>query len=58
MVQGVSLRKSLATFLGNLADQGILQRRREVQSIGYGDETGFDYAGRTNDDHQQLVASS
>ncbi len=38
--------KRLTTFLEDLADQGILQRRSEVQSIGYGDETGFDYVGR------------
>jgi hypothetical protein len=38
--------KRLATFLEDLAaDQRILQRRREVQSIGYGDEAGFDYVG-------------
>jgi hypothetical protein len=35
--------KSLATFLDDLANQGVLQRRREAQSIGYGDEIGFDY---------------
>ena len=34
--------KRLTTFLEDLADQGILQRRSEVQSIGYGDETGFE----------------
>jgi hypothetical protein len=37
--------KRLTTFLEDLADQGILERRREVQSIGYGDEAGFDYVG-------------
>jgi hypothetical protein len=33
----------LTTFLEDLAQQGVLDRRREVQSIGYGDEVGFDY---------------
>jgi hypothetical protein len=37
--------KRLATFLEDLSAQGVLQRRREVQSIGYGDEVGFDYVG-------------
>jgi len=37
--------KRLATFLEDLAGQGFLRRRREVQSIGYGDEAGFDYVG-------------
>ncbi|HLW83563.1 MAG TPA: hypothetical protein VKR60_00030 [Candidatus Sulfotelmatobacter sp.] len=37
--------KRLATFLEDLAAEGVLQRRREVQSIGYGDEVGFDYVG-------------
>jgi hypothetical protein len=31
-------------FLEDLASQGILRRRMEPQSIGYGDEIGFDYA--------------
>lgn len=30
-------------FLEDLAVHGILQRRTEPQSIGYGDEVGFDY---------------
>jgi len=30
-------------FLEDLASQGILRRRMEPQSIGYGDEIGFDY---------------
>ncbi len=34
----------LTTFLEDLAQQGVLVRRREVQSIGYGDEVGFDFA--------------
>jgi len=38
--------KCLAGFLNNLAAQGIFQRRAEVQSIGYGDETGYDYVER------------
>lgn len=35
--------KRVAGFLEDLAVRGILQRRSEPQSIGYGDETGFDY---------------
>jgi len=35
--------KSVAGFLEDLAVRGILQRRNEPQSIGYGDEVGFDY---------------
>ncbi len=35
--------KRIAGFLEDLASQGVLQRRAEVQSIGYGDEVGFDY---------------
>ena len=33
----------LTGFLEDLVDQGILQRRSERQSIGYGSEIGFDY---------------
>jgi len=36
--------KRLTSFLEDLAAQGILQRRRELQSIGYGSEIGFDYS--------------
>jgi hypothetical protein len=35
--------KRLIAVLEDLATQGVLQRRRDVQSIGYGDEIGFDY---------------
>ena len=35
--------KRVAGFLEDLAVRGILQRRSEPQSIGYGDEAGFDY---------------
>jgi hypothetical protein len=35
--------KRIASFLEDLASQGVLQRRAGVQSIGYGDEVGFDY---------------
>jgi hypothetical protein len=37
--------KRLITVLEDLATQGVLQRRRDVQSIRYGDEIGFDYLG-------------
>jgi hypothetical protein len=37
--------KRVAGFLEDLAVRGILQRRGEPQSIGYGDEVGFDYVG-------------
>jgi hypothetical protein len=40
-----SERKRLIAVLEDLATQGVLQRRRDVQSIGYGDEIGFDYIG-------------
>jgi len=35
--------KRVTGFLERLASQGILQRRSELQSIGYGSEVGFDY---------------
>ena len=35
--------KRVAGFLEDLAVRGVLQRRCEPQSIGYGDEVGFDY---------------
>jgi|ERR1700677_2989966 hypothetical protein len=35
--------KRITSFLEDLASQGVLRRRAEVQSIGYGDEVGFDY---------------
>ncbi len=35
--------KRLTIFLEDLAAQGFLRRRSEVQSIGYGDEIAFDY---------------
>jgi hypothetical protein len=35
--------KRVAAFLEDLAVRGILLRRSEPQSIGYGDEAGFDY---------------
>jgi hypothetical protein len=35
--------KRVAGFLEDLAVRGVLQRRSEPQSIGYGDEAGFDY---------------
>jgi len=47
--------KSLASVLNNLAARGFLKRRAEVQSIGYGDETGYDYVER---ERQELEASS
>ena len=39
--------KRLTGLLENPADQGVLSRRPEVQNIGYGDESGFDYIGST-----------
>ena len=36
--------KRVTSLLEDLATQGILQRRQELQSIGYGNEIGFDYA--------------
>lgn len=35
--------KRVTGFLEELAARGILRRRGEPQSIGYGDEIGFDY---------------
>jgi hypothetical protein len=40
--------KHIAGFLEDLAVRGILQRRSEPQSIGYGDEVGFDYVRPSN----------
>jgi hypothetical protein len=41
--------KRVAGFLEDLAVRGILQRRGEPQSIGYGDEAGFDYVRSQED---------
>jgi len=35
--------RRIADYLQELAARGSLQYRGEVQSIGYGDEVGFDY---------------
>lgn len=35
--------RRIESFLEELAAKGVLRRRVEVQSIGYGDEVGFDY---------------
>jgi hypothetical protein len=35
----------ITEFLEELATRGLLQRREEFQSIGYGNESGFDYVG-------------
>jgi hypothetical protein len=35
--------KRIAGFLHDLAQQGFLQRRDELQSIGFGNEIGFDF---------------
>ena len=35
--------KRIAGFLEDLAMQGFLSRRSELQSIGYGNEIGFDF---------------
>ena len=35
--------KRVTGLLEDIASQGLLQRRTEPQSIGYGNETGFDY---------------
>jgi hypothetical protein len=38
-----SVLKFVTNILDDLAAKGVLERRREPQSIGYGDEIGFDY---------------
>ena len=38
-----SVLKRVTNILDDLAAKGVLERRREPQSIGYGDEVGFDY---------------
>ena len=38
--------KRITGILEELASRGILQRRVELQSIGYGSEIGFDYVQR------------
>jgi hypothetical protein len=38
-----AMLRRMIGHLDVLEKQGILQRRTEMQSIGYGDETGFDY---------------
>lgn len=38
-----SVLKLVTNILDGLAAKGVLERRRELQSIGYGDEIGFDY---------------
>jgi hypothetical protein len=37
--------KRMTGVLENLAARGILHRRAELQSIGFGDEIGYDYVG-------------
>ena len=37
------LLRRVTDFLQELAAQGALDRRGELQSIGYGDEIGFDF---------------
>jgi hypothetical protein len=50
-VDGVGYRerratlKRIAGFLEELSAQRILHQRAEFQSIGFGDEIGFDYTG-------------
>ncbi len=41
--------KDITNILELLANQGILRRRDEPQSIGYGRERGFDYIGSTGE---------
>jgi hypothetical protein len=41
-----SVLKRITGILEGLASQGILLRRAELQSIGYGNEIGFDYVRR------------
>jgi hypothetical protein len=38
-----AILQRLTGLLEQLADEGVLERRRELQSIGYGSEMGFDY---------------
>jgi hypothetical protein len=38
-----AMLRQVAGFLDDLEKRGVLQRRPEAQSIGYGDEIGFDY---------------
>ena len=38
----------VTSTLEALASDGVLERRHESQSIGYGDEIGFDYVRRGN----------
>lgn len=40
-----AILKQITRCLEALEFQGTLQRRAERQSIGYGDEIGFDYVG-------------
>lgn len=40
--------KGITSHLQALASQGILQRRAERQSVGYGNEIGFDYLGNNS----------
>ena len=40
----------ITNILEDLASEGFLQRRPVPQSIGYGDETGFDYVGSAEGD--------
>lgn len=38
-----ALRHRLEALLEQLAGEGVLSRRPEIQTIGFGEETGFDY---------------
>ncbi len=41
--QRKAVLKRISRLLEDLAAQGVLQRRKELQSIGYGSEVGYDY---------------
>lgn len=42
-----TILKSLTKHLGALSEEGVLVARPDVQSIGFGQEKGFEYIRRT-----------
>ena len=53
-----AILKRVGSYLEDLASEGVLERRRELQSIGYGNEIGFDYVHSTRGRFQGKSSST
>lgn len=53
-----AILKRVGSYLEDLASEGVLERRRELQSIGYGSEIGFDYVHSTRGSFQGKSSST